>query len=76
MSQENVEIVRRAIDAYNRRDVDTLQALGHPDSKSIGGVRQPAPADLSRAGRIPGRFIESGDAVVVLTPLRCGAATV
>jgi ketosteroid isomerase-like protein len=31
MSQENVELVRRAFDAYNRRDRDTLQALHHPD---------------------------------------------
>ena len=41
MSQENVEVVRRAIDAYNRRDHDTLQALNHPEievdwSASIG----------------------------------------
>ena len=41
MSQENVELVRRTIDAYNRRDRDTLQALNHPDieidwSASIG----------------------------------------
>jgi ketosteroid isomerase-like protein len=41
MSQENVELVRRTIDAYNRRDVDTLQALNHPDieidwSASVG----------------------------------------
>jgi ketosteroid isomerase-like protein len=41
MSQENVELVRRAIDAYNRREVGTLQALNHPDigidwSASVG----------------------------------------
>ena len=41
MSQENVELVRRTIDAYNRGDRDTLQALNHPDveidwSASIG----------------------------------------
>ena len=83
MSQENVEIVRRAIDAYNRRDVDTLQALGHPDieidwSASVGphpqiyrGQEEAADFynnlfDLfERIHLIPGRFIESGDAVVV-----------
>ena len=27
MSEENVEIVRRAIDAWNRRDIDDLIAL-------------------------------------------------
>jgi ketosteroid isomerase-like protein len=31
MSQENVEIVRRAIAAYNRRDFEALQVLNHPD---------------------------------------------
>jgi len=41
MSQENVEIVRRAIDAYNRRDFGTLWGLNHPEveldwSASIG----------------------------------------
>src|SRR5215207_8421199 len=31
MSQENVEIVRRVIDAYNRRDFEALRALNHID---------------------------------------------
>ena len=31
MSQENVEIVRRSLDAYCRRDVDALRRLHHPD---------------------------------------------
>jgi ketosteroid isomerase-like protein len=31
MSQENVEIVRRSIDAYNRRDLDAVRALNQPD---------------------------------------------
>jgi len=31
MSQENVEIVRRAIAAYNRRDFEAMGALNHPD---------------------------------------------
>ena len=29
MSQENVEIVRRHLDAYSRRDIDTLRTLNH-----------------------------------------------
>jgi ketosteroid isomerase-like protein len=33
MSQENVEVVRRHIDAYNRRDLMTLLALWHPDAE-------------------------------------------
>jgi ketosteroid isomerase-like protein len=31
MSEENVEAVRRFVDAYNRRDVDALLALLSPD---------------------------------------------
>jgi ketosteroid isomerase-like protein len=31
MSQENVEIVKRGIDAFNRRDVDVLASLTTPD---------------------------------------------
>ena len=31
MSQENVEIVRRGFDAFNRRDLDAFLALFDPD---------------------------------------------
>jgi ketosteroid isomerase-like protein len=31
MSQENVEVVRAAIDAYNRRDFEAMRALNHAD---------------------------------------------
>jgi ketosteroid isomerase-like protein len=31
MSQDNVELVRRSIDAYNRRDLEALRALNDPD---------------------------------------------
>jgi ketosteroid isomerase-like protein len=31
MSQQNVEVVRRGIAAYNRRDFDALRALNHPE---------------------------------------------
>jgi ketosteroid isomerase-like protein len=33
MSAENVEIVKRTIDAYNRRDLDALRPLNDPDVK-------------------------------------------
>jgi ketosteroid isomerase-like protein len=41
MSQENVEIVKRGIAAYNQRDYEALLELGHPDmeldwSRSLG----------------------------------------
>jgi ketosteroid isomerase-like protein len=43
VSQENVEIVRRSLDAYSRRDVDALRTLNHPDleldwSASVGSL--------------------------------------
>jgi ketosteroid isomerase-like protein len=31
VSQENVEIARKALDAYSRRDMEALRALHHPD---------------------------------------------
>jgi len=31
MSQENVEVVRRAIGAYNRRDFEAIRSLNHPE---------------------------------------------
>ena len=31
MSEENVEVVRRATDAYNRRDLEGMKAEAHPD---------------------------------------------
>jgi len=44
MSQENVEIVRAGIDAYNRRDLDALLEHAAPDfvfdmSRSVGPQR-------------------------------------
>jgi ketosteroid isomerase-like protein len=30
VSQENVEIVRRSLDAYSRRDIEALRTLNHP----------------------------------------------
>ena len=31
MSQQNIEVVRRSIEAYNRRDFETLGVLNQPD---------------------------------------------
>jgi ketosteroid isomerase-like protein len=31
MSRENVNLVRAALDAYSRRDVEALRAISHPD---------------------------------------------
>jgi len=35
MSQENVEVVKRAVNAFNRRDMDGLEELGTPDIEWI-----------------------------------------
>ena len=38
MSQENVEMLKRAIDAFNRRDIDSLMALATPDFEWFGAL--------------------------------------
>jgi len=38
MSQENVELYRRGIEAFNRRDLDAFLALAHPDVVGISRV--------------------------------------
>ena len=35
MSEENVEIVRRVIDAWNRRDIEDLLVLGDPEGEYV-----------------------------------------
>ncbi len=35
MSQENVERVRRGIEAYNRGDLDAMLAMAHPDFEYV-----------------------------------------
>ena len=35
MSQENVEIARRLLDAWNRRDLETILALGDPTGEFV-----------------------------------------
>ena len=35
MSQENVEIVRRVMDAWNRQDIQGILALAHPDIEYV-----------------------------------------
>ena len=39
MSQENVEIFRRAIEAFNRSDFDAALALCHPEVEWVGDPR-------------------------------------
>jgi len=48
MSRENVEIVRRSMEAFNRRDRDAILAYYHPDAEL---------QDLQHAPDAPGRLI-------------------
>ena len=49
MSEENVEIVRRAIDAWNRRDIDDLIALSDPEGEYVNSPSAIEPG--TRRGR-------------------------
>jgi ketosteroid isomerase-like protein len=49
MSQENVEIVRRAIDAWNRRDIEDLLALADPEGEYVNSPSAIEPG--TRRGR-------------------------
>jgi ketosteroid isomerase-like protein len=46
MSEENVEIVKRALVAYCQRDYETLRELGHPD------IEQDRSASLGLEARV------------------------
>jgi ketosteroid isomerase-like protein len=82
ISQENVEVVRRGYEAFNRRDLDAIE--NHPDvevdwSRSRGveaGVYRGREAangfwstfhdTFDRVVAVPEQFIEHGDYVIVL----------
>jgi len=49
MSQENVEIVRRAIDAWNRRDFEDLLAISDPEGEYVNSPTAIEPG--TRRGR-------------------------
>ena len=81
MSQENVEVVRRAIEAFTRRDLDAIES--HPDvevdwSRSRGveaGIYRGLEATrhfwntffetFDRIVAVPEEFIDHGDYVIV-----------
>ena len=44
MSEENVEIVRRGVDAWNRRDIEALTALGDPEAEYVNSPTAIEPA--------------------------------
>jgi ketosteroid isomerase-like protein len=59
MSQENVEIVRRSIAAYNRRDFEAMRALNHPDVEVDWSASRGLQAGVYRGWEEVMRFYES-----------------
>ena len=83
MSQENVEIVRRAYESLGRRDWDRLWADAHPDfvlqTQLVGSYRGPDEAQSFAEDRFaafesfeaePEEFFESDDQVVAFVTIR------
>jgi ketosteroid isomerase-like protein len=82
MSQENVEIVRRVIDAWNRRDIDTLISDADPGIEYVNLPRAVEPgtrrgvAEVSAVWRAQwetldgrfevDRFFDHGDEIITL----------
>ena len=58
MSQENVEVVRQALDAYSRRDVETMRALNDPDMVLDWSASQGVAAGVYRGYDEAMRFYE------------------
>jgi ketosteroid isomerase-like protein len=58
MSQENVELVRRAIAAYNRRDFEALRALNHPEIELDYSASRGVEAGIYRGEREVFRFYQ------------------
>jgi ketosteroid isomerase-like protein len=49
MSQENVEIIRRLVDAWNRQDAEGIRALIHPEAEYVNAPAAVEPG--TRTGR-------------------------
>ena len=67
MSQENVELVREALDAYNRRDLDAMLAHWAPDAVVDWSNSDGPDAEVYRSRReiraFMDRFLETWDEV-------------
>ena len=59
MSEENVEIVRRSLDAFNRGDVEAAFADVHPEVEAIDDPRVPGGQALGRSKTEAKRYFES-----------------
>ena len=49
MSEENVEIVRRLVDAWNRKDLEALLAFAEPDAEYVNAPSAVEPGYQARA---------------------------
>lgn len=72
VSQENVEIVRAAIDAFNRRDMDAWEALSPPEVEVNWSASRGLEAATYRGREETGHFIRSFETFesVVIEPDR------
>jgi hypothetical protein len=59
MSQENVEVVKQAIAAYNRRDFEAMQTLNHPDVQLDWSASRGIEAGVYRGWEAVARFYQS-----------------
>ena len=53
MSEENVEIVRQVVDAWNRRDIEDLHALGDPEGEYVNSPTAIKPARGMAGTKLP-----------------------
>ncbi len=70
MSQENVEVVEQALDAYTRRDVEALRALADPNMELDWSASRGWLADVYRgideALRFYAGYFEAFDEIVIV----------
>jgi ketosteroid isomerase-like protein len=59
MSEENVEIVRRSLDAFNRSDMEAALADLHPEVEGIGDPRVPGGQKTRRGDTEVKQYFES-----------------
>ncbi len=79
MSQENVEVVEQALDAYTRRDVEALRALADPNMELDWSASRGSLADVYRgiddSLRFYAGYFEAFDEIVIVPDRLIEAAT-